>query len=254
MNNIYSPSLYFKKYSKVNSFPTSMRLFCFHYAGGSASNFKKWANKLPEQVEVIAVQLPGRENRIMEKPFNNIQSIICELAVEILPLLDKPYVFFGHSMGALLSYEMSWYLKENFSTSPEKLIISSFRAPHLSPITNNIHDLSVPIFIEKLREMGGTSEEILSNQELMELIIPTIRADFEVCEKYVYKERNKLNCPIVAYGGTEDSRVRLEHLKQWEKHTSKAFKIQMLPGNHFYLKDVEKELLYLISKELLENN
>lgn len=230
----------------------SLRLFCFPYAGGGASIFHTWSASLPAKIEVCPVQLPGRENRILEQPFSHIQALTHALAQALHPYLDMPYAFFGHSMGALLSFELTHYLQNmgGGNAGPEHLFVSAFRAPHLPDPSLPIHHLPEPAFVEELRRLQGTPEEILQNAEFLHLLLPLLRADFTVCETYVCERDTRLKCPITAFGGLQDEEVSCEMLSAWSQHTSQSFKLHYVAGSHFFLQTAQAELLQVIVQDL----
>jgi medium-chain acyl-[acyl-carrier-protein] hydrolase len=231
---------------------SSLRLFCFPYAGGGASIFHTWSASLPAEIEVCPVQLPGRENRILEQPFSRIEALIHPLVQALLPYLDMPYAFFGHSMGALLSFELAHYLQRTGQgePGPAHLFVSAFRAPHLSDPSLPIHHLPESAFIEELRRLEGTPEEVLQNKEFLHLLIPLLRADFTLCETYAYRQDVQLKCPITVFGGLQDVEVSREMLTAWGQHTSQACKQHYFAGSHFFLRAAQQSLLQIIMQDL----
>ncbi|MDB9371991.1 thioesterase II family protein [Nodularia sphaerocarpa] len=225
-----------------------LRLFCFPYAGGGASIFREWYKQLNSEIEICAVQLPGRENRLIEAPFNHLQPLINALSQEILPNLNQPFAFFGHSMGGLICFELARYLQQKHDLKPLHLFISGARAPHIPERKPPIHSLPQPEFIQELRRLNGTPAAVLENRELMEFLSPTLRADFAILETYIYTESAPLSCGITALGGLEDTEVTPEELAAWKQHTSGNFSMEMLPGNHFFLHSHRVQLLELLSK------
>ena len=189
----------------------SLRLFCFPYAGGKAVSFRAWSSGLPTTVEVCPVELPGRGSRLMEVPFTQFEPLISALAQALLPYLDKPFAFFGHSMGALVSFELARLLRQKYGLSPVHLFVSGRGAPQVVPVPDPpIHALPEPAFLEKLRGLNGTPEAVLENAKLMQLLLPMLRADFAVIETYVYVPEPPLNCPITAFSGWQDRKVSFD--------------------------------------------
>lgn len=230
-----------------------LRLFCFPYAGGGTALFRSWPDFLPAQIEVCPVQLPGRESRFRETPFTSLTALLEPLTQALLPYLDKPYAFFGHSMGALLSFELARALRRKYRSSPVHLFVSGFRAPQLPDTHPALHDLPRKEFIQELGRLQGTPEEVLNNADLLELIIPLLRADFSVCETYVYHSEEPLLCPISAFGGLEDHEVAPESLSAWQKQTYLTFKTHFLPGNHFFIQTAQQQLLTLLAEDALSD-
>lgn len=227
-----------------------LRLFCFPYAGGGTSIYRTWSEKLPPTVELCALQLPGRGPRIMERPFTRMTPLVSAVAQSLLPRLDKPFAFFGHSMGALVAFELTRYLRKHKHSLPLQLFISGARAPQLVKRSLPIHTLPKAEFIKKLRRLKGTSLELLEHAELMQLMLPALRADIKICETYVYKKELPLALPISVFGGVQDRQVKVTHLESWQCQTVSAFSLEMLPGNHFFLHASEPLLLPLISHAL----
>ncbi len=227
-----------------------MRLFCFPYAGGGASIFRTWSAALPEDIEVCPIQLPGREERLPEQPFTCLATLAPVLAKAVRPYLDLPCVFFGHSMGALVSFELVRYLRRQDAFEPVRLFVSGYRAPQIPDPAPPIHRLPKAAFVERLRRFNGTPKEVLHNAELMQLMLPLLRADFAVCETYAYSNEKPLTCPISTFGGRQDKEVSQAHLTAWRDQTLSSFKLRMLPGNHFFLQSAREALLQAVSEDL----
>jgi medium-chain acyl-[acyl-carrier-protein] hydrolase len=232
------------------SHPVHLRLFCFPYAGGGASVFRTWAQQAPAGIEVCPVQLPGRENYLQEPPYTRLKPLVQALVPVIVPYLDRPFAFFGHSMGALISFELACRLRQQFDLKPVHLFVSGYRAPQLPRPNCSIHNLPESEFIEELRRLDGSPEDVLQNVELMELLLPVLRADFELCETYTYSQAGPLDCPLTAFGGWQDIIVGYEDLAAWREQTQASFRLQMYPGNHFFLNNTHLPLLRAVSQEL----
>lgn len=226
-----------------------LRLFCFPYAGGGAQIFHPWAERLPPMVEVCLLHLPGRGRRSQEPPFTQMAPLVAAAARALCPYLDRPFAFFGHSMGALVGFELARQLRRECGLEPIHFFASGCFAPEI-PDPNPIHALPEPEFLEALRRLSGTSEELLENAELLQLMLPALRADCEVTETYVYADDAPLSCPITVYGGLQDPLVMRHHLEPWRRQTSASFSLQMLPGNHFFLHTEQWLLLQTISRSL----
>jgi medium-chain acyl-[acyl-carrier-protein] hydrolase len=226
-----------------------LRLFCFPYAGGGASIFRNWAEMLPSTIEVCPVQLPGRENRLLETPFSSISSLIEPLALALVPRLDLPFAFFGHSMGALISFELARYLRgKGYPFAPVHLFVSAHRAPQLPDPDPPAYYLPEAAFLNELRRLNGTPEEILQNPELLRLLLPTLRADFALCETYKYVSDAPLSCPITTFGGLQDYEVSYEMLTAWRQQTSSTFTLRYFAGDHFFLHNEQTALLQALSQ------
>ncbi len=211
-----------------------IRLFCFPYAGGGASIYRLWSRTLPVDVGVYPIQLPGRENRIAETPVSSMKELVYSLSREIIPYLDLPFVFFGHSMGARIAFELAHELRRKWNMRPRLLMVSGSRAPHI-PEPKPLHHLPDDAFIRELRRFSGTPEAVLQSSELMKVFLPILRADFTVGETYVYSEGVPLECPFSAFGGTEDPEANQKEIKAWACHTRGDFTLEMIKGDHFFL-------------------
>lgn len=226
-----------------------MRLFCFPYAGGGPHVFRPWSQILPDFIEVVATQLPGKGRRIAEPPYRRMDHLIEELAEAIKPELDRPFAFFGHSMGSLVAFELTRVLRKAGAPLPLHIIVSGGGAPQHPRDRRVLYDLPHDEFIEELKELNGTPKEVLENEELLELLLPLIRADFEVCDTYEYREEAPLDIPISAYGGLADT-IKPYKIEDWSVHTTKTFRSRMLPGDHFFLDSSRMFLLECIARDL----
>ena len=227
-----------------------LRLFCFPYAGGGALIFRTWSDGLPADVEVCPIQLPGRGTRLMEPLFTQLSPLIQALAQALLPLLDKPFAFFGHSLGALVSFELARQLRRQYGVQPVRLFVSASRAPQLPHRGLPIHTLPEGDFLAELHRLNGTPRAVLEHEELMQIALPVLRADFAVYETYVYSTELPLNCPISTFGGLRDRTVSQSDLEAWHEQTSVAFSLQMFPGDHFFLKTTQPLVLRALWQEL----
>ena len=226
-----------------------LRLFCFSYAGGGASVFRSWADILPSGVEVCCIQLPGHEYRLAEPAYKHLTPLVQTLADVIYPYLDRPFAFFGHSMGALVSFELTRQLRRTHDKHPVRLCLAAYRAPQLPNPNIKIYHLPSEVFKVVLRA-DGIPEKILQNEELMQAMLPTLRADFELCDTYRFTEEPPLECPFSIFGGLEDIRVGATDLEAWRIHSSVASNLSMLPGSHFFLHSAQDLLLTAIAQDL----
>lgn len=228
----------------------TLRLFCFPYAGAGAGIYRSWQGKLPVSAEVVAIQLPGRGSRLNERPLTRIAPMVEAIYRDIHPYLELPCAFFGHSMGALIGFELVRTMARGGDRLPLCLFVSGRQAPHLPVRTAPTFDRPSAEFIQELQRINGTPREILSSPELMELLLPAIRADFEAVETYEYVPGGRIGIPIVACSGIQDSEVPAEEIGQWNLHAGSSFKFHSLPGDHFFVHSSETDLLAVISKEL----
>ena len=212
--------------------------------------FREWSDHLPADIEVCPVQLPGRGTRSMETPFSEIAPLVEALAQALVPLLDKPFALFGHSLGSLVGFELARWLRTRHRTPPVRLFVSAAPAPQVPNRHLPIHKLSERDFLAELRRLNGTPEELIDHKELMDIVLPSLRADFAMYENYRYSSEPALNCPISTYGGLSDTKVQFNDLESWRDQTSVSFSIRMFPGDHFFFKTVGPLLMRVVSKEL----
>jgi len=239
-------------YRRPRSAPR-VRLFCFPYAGGSASIFRTWADGLPEEIEVCPVQPPGREGRIRETPLSHMDELADAMTEGLAAELDRgPHAFFGHSLGSIAAFEVARRRRDAGRGEPLRLFVSAHVAPTVPWRDEPIHDLPNPLFRQRVGELNGTPAEVLEHPELMELVEPLLRADFAVNETYQYRPGEPLSCPVTAVGGIADADVPQQDLEEWRQITSGPFQLRMVQGDHFFLQgDSRRELLHLIARDLL---
>lgn len=229
-----------------------VRLMCLPYAGGSAAAFRGWERLLPPAVELFLVELPGRGMRIREEPLRAVDEIVEHLADAVGAELDAPFALFGHSMGALLAFELARSLRRRGSAGPLALAVSGFAAParHAASDREPLHRLPAASLRETLHRLQGTPREILESRSMMELLLPILRADLQVCETYVYRDEAPLDVPLLAFGGDADPEVPREALEAWALETSDVFRCRLLPGDHFFVRTAAAEILRTLGEEL----
>ncbi|MER5843605.1 MULTISPECIES: thioesterase II family protein [Streptomyces] len=217
--------------------PATM-LFCLPHAGAGASAYRRWPALVGAAAEVVPVQLPGRENRFGEPPATRADEVVDELADRMLERAahHPRMVLFGHSMGALLGYELAHALTAR-GRAPDHLFASAHRAPSLPRGRDDVHRLPREELVAHLMRMEGTQPEVLAHPDLLDLLLPVVRADYALCETYRFTPRPPLSVPITVLGGSGDPGVRPEHLTAWEELTTGPFRSHLLPGGHFYLHD-----------------
>lgn len=228
----------------------AIRLFCFPYAGAGASIYRVWATPLLPHIEICAVQLPGRESRMREPRFTELTPLIDTLLPALLPHLDRPFAFFGHSMGALISYELAHRLRQRSLAGPSHLFVSARQAPSVPPIVPDIHHLPDAEFLAELRRYNGTPEAVLQNTDLMSFFLPILRADLALNAVCNPAPGQPLDCPISAFGGMQDTLVNAKGLAAWRDETSQSFQMRLLPGDHFFLKAQQAAVLEAIAQDL----
>lgn len=230
-----------------------LNLFCFPFAGGAASVFRNWQDSLPEAVEVHAIQLPGRETRMQEGLLENIVPIVNGLIEPIGAMTaERPAVFFGHSMGTLVAFELIRALRKRNASLPLHFFAGGRRSPRLTGRFPDIHDLPHDELIQAMRRYGGTPDAILNDPEMMELLLPIIRADFKVLETYHYAAEAPLDLPLTVYGGSADIRTTKAELRAWSAETTGAFALRMFAGEHFFINTHRAEVIAALRADLQE--
>lgn len=224
-----------------------MRLYCLPYAGGSPSLFREWGRSRPAGITIVPVQLPGRGPRFAEPAATSSDALVASL----LPWIDTagaPFAFFGHSMGALVAFELARALRARRLQAPVALFVSACDAPAVFKVEPKIHGLPDDEFLRRLRRLSGTPQEVLDNREMMDLLLPGLRADFAVCETYEYRPDRPLACPIVAFGGERDTEVTLANLDAWRAESLNRFTLRMFPGDHFFVLQHWHEVLAFVAR------
>jgi medium-chain acyl-[acyl-carrier-protein] hydrolase len=229
-----------------------LKLICFPYAGGSASTFIPWIKMLPDNVELIIIQAPGRGARMGEKVYSDMQDLIGDLIKIIPTILNKPYILFGHSLGSRIAFELMNQLKGITHTLPVHFIASGSRGPHQECMKEPIHDLPPGEFIEELKNLNGTPKVVLENKELMELFLPLLKADFEIADRYHYTGEARFNCPISVLGGEDDVNICLSKLSSWGNFFEADADVHFVPGGHFFI-DSHSILVQQKVNEIIKN-
>jgi medium-chain acyl-[acyl-carrier-protein] hydrolase len=214
--------------------------------------FRHWENNCPPGVEICPVQLPGRGSRLKEPAFNSLPALVQALGPALLPYFDKPFAFFGHSMGASVGFELARLLRENGQPQPLHLFVSGRRASQIPARKAPLYNLPEAELLDGLHRLNGTPKEFMEHPELIQMMLPLLRADFSVAETYVYTPGPPLDCPITAFGGLEDGDVSREDIEGWREHTSNIFKVRMFPGDHFFINTSQQLLLQVLFRELHE--
>jgi medium-chain acyl-[acyl-carrier-protein] hydrolase len=229
----------------------AVRVFCLPYAGGSTSIYREWPQYVPDWMQVCPVELPGRGALFATAPATALIDLVGELSDALRAYEGQPFALFGHSMGALIAYEVARKLELAGTRSLVRLFVSGTRPPFLPRNREPISHLPDFEFIEKLRKLNGTPKEILDHEELMEFLLPMIRNDFRIVEKYGFDQGNLLNTPTVVFAGTEDDEVSIEDAQQWSKLTKSPIKLVKFPGDHFFIypqtRNIIKEITNFLS-------
>jgi medium-chain acyl-[acyl-carrier-protein] hydrolase len=226
------------------------RIFLFPYAGGDPSVFSSWSAQLPDSIESHIIHYPGRGSRYNEAPVRSLIALTSDLTQAIQPLLDKPFTFFGHSLGGLVAFELARRLRQNGLPQPSAIFISACGAPHIPDTQPPIHALPEGEFIESLKRLNGIPNEIINNTEVLKLFISILRADLELIERYEHKTDTPLDVPILAIGGLDDHRISRERLEGWVDHTNVDFRATYFPGDHFFINTARDSVIASIVREI----
>lgn len=247
--NVKTQKWFIEKSSQMDEF----RLFIFHHAGGAATYYMPMFKYFPENFGIYLVQLPGREYRINDKFYVTLNTMIDDLVEVIKPYLDKPFAFFGHSMGAMIAFELTHKLKETYGKIPRHLFLSSMCAPHLEK-KSNYQSISDQQLLSDVFDLGGMNLEASKDKKLMNLILPILRNDLQLCDDYYCCSREPLNIPVTILGGHDDKVVNACDLLEWDKYFKNVFNVCIFKGNHFYFKDDFPLLVTTVMKMLRLRN
>lgn len=243
-----SSNLFWLVKKNVNA---AVKVFCFPYAGGSITLFQQWAKYLHPKAEIIVLQLPGRGEKLDAELYTDMNSLIDDLLPEIIEQLDRPYVFIGYSLGAKIAFELACRLRLIEFPAPLLFIPIASPAPHIGRSDPPIHALPDAEFIERLRGYQGTNGNLLDDPEIMKLLMPGLRADFSILERYKFMEAPRLNSKLGVFGGIADPAVPLVHLQAWTEHFAEVTTCKTYPGGHFFFDQSLTPLLEDIN-DLLE--
>lgn len=228
----------------------AQRLFLFHHAGGGMSYYYEWFKLLPKSIELIVMELPGRGSSFEETRLTEFHQVIERLGDVTRNFQDKPFSFFGHSMGALLAFGLTGWLMDKGYKHPDYLFASGCKSPdaiRLHPFEKR-SQMAKPEIMAALRALGGLPKEIEENDDLLEIFLPIIRDDFAICESFVDQPHAIINVPIISCSGTHD--LDTEMVASWENSTSKNFEMFRFEGDHFYLKNFKDKLIEIVVRKL----
>lgn len=226
------------------------RLFCFPYAGGSASAFLPWEDLVPAEVELVAVQPPGRANRLDEGLLTSVVEMADQLARAIQPLLDRPYLTYGHSMGSAVSFELLHILKASGLPLPQRYFGAARQAPHMPRRIAPFYDYPLEEFKAGLKRFGGTPDVVLQNAELMEMLVPMLRTEIRAAYAWQREPAAKLECDVSVFGGARDEIVLLEELPGWQEHFVKQMDFRLFEGSHFFLEENKEQVVGAICESI----
>lgn len=226
-----------------------VRLVCLPHAGGSATFWFPLSAALAPDADVLAVQYPGRQERRLEPPLTDLHDLADRVAAALHPLLDRPYALLGHSMGALLGYEVARRLRRSGRPAPLELYASGRRAPHINR-AEDVHLRDDAGVVAELRSMSGTDSGLLGDDELLRLVLPAVRADYQAVETYRYRPGRPLDCPITVLTGDSDPHVPRQEAVAWSVHTTAAHQVRGYPGGHFFLTGRFAEIAALLRGRL----
>jgi medium-chain acyl-[acyl-carrier-protein] hydrolase len=222
------------------------RLFCFPYAGAGPGIFRTWFGRLPGDVDLIAVRMPGRESRFAEAPYTDWANLIDDAAAALRPLLDLPFLLFGHSFGGMLAYEIARTLQTSGAPLPEALIVSGCRCPHVRPRAVAPYDSPSERLWQWVSNMDGTPAAVLEDKEIRTLIEPALRADLKLA--YTWSSGSRVvDVPIVTFGGVHDRIVLRGEIEGWRNYTVRPYRHVEFPGGHFFVHTVEPEVVATIA-------
>jgi medium-chain acyl-[acyl-carrier-protein] hydrolase len=244
-----SDMLWFEQLSRTKL--PSLRLFCFPYAGGSAELYRSWQRWFPPEIDICLVHLPGRGRRISEQAFTRAMALVNEIANRMVEHINVPYALYGHSMGALISFELARELCRRGNPGPRHVFVSGRSAPHWPRTQMATFQLSDDEFKAELSRLNGTPRDVLASPELMELFISLLRADFEIVETYEFHPTERLSCPITVYGGLHDEHVPIESCRAWQEQTSAVCKIRMVDGDHFFIRTPRTDFVAAFRADIL---
>lgn len=229
--------------------PARLRVVCFPWCGAGASVYRHLAERLPPDLEVLAVQLPAREDRYVETPLRRMEAVVAQVLGELASFGDAPLVLFGHSMGAVVAHEVAHALRARLGREPELLVVSGHGAPTQRRLDSALwHDASEEQLLRNLGTLGGTPQALLADPAMMRMLLPAVRADYEVLESHVCPPRAPLRCPVVACCGRQDTAVTAEGVTAWRELTRGPFVEHWFDGGHFHLRDDARPLAEALSR------
>lgn len=227
------------------------RLFCFPRAGGGASSFRNWPEACPPDMEAILIQPPGRESRLREEPLQSMQPLASAIADALLPHLNLPFAFFGHSLGARVAFETACELRRRGLPSPVHIYVAASAAPSVPWPHPLLHELPTDDLLREVqRRYGGVPQVVVADPDLRALLVPALRADLAIIETYRCTEQAPLTTPITCFCGTDDGMTAESDAREWSRHTSAAFRFEVFSGDHFFPTTARQPILHIIAADL----
>jgi surfactin synthase thioesterase subunit len=226
-----------------------LHLFCFPYGGAGASGYRAWAPFLPPGVVIVPVNFPGRESRFREAPLTRLDPLLADL-MATPGLTSGPCAFFGHSLGALVAFELARELRRQGKPAPVLLAVSAYPAPQVHRDRPHVAHLPHDDFVATLREHFDVSAAILNDPILAEMALPVLRADLAIVESYAYRPEAPLEIPLLAFGGLSDPEASEEQIRAWQAQSTRPVRVRMLPGGHFFVNEQRQAILDEITQAL----
>ncbi len=230
----------------------AMRLFFFPFAGGNANSFLPWQELFGPRLELRIAQLPGRGVRLFDPPLADMDELVARLTRAVTGLADRPFAFFGHSLGALVAFEVARQLRRTGRPEPISLWVSGAESPRNRLVRRELHRLPDTELVAALADYNGTPAELLQDQELMQLVLPGLRADFALHERYVYRPEPPLDLPIHMLLSDDDPYVEHDRAADWSLETSRPVRQHVFPGDHFFLDAHRRAIATLLADTAAE--
>jgi surfactin synthase thioesterase subunit len=228
----------------------SPALVCFPHAGGSATYFAPLSTMLQSAVQVLAVQYPGRQDRLHHPCLSTIDDLADAAFAALEPAMRQPIALFGHSMGAMIAFEVATRMRQRLGTAPMVLFVSGRRAPSTRRDEESIHLRDDKGLVAELKGLSGTDTRVLDDPDVLRMVLPSMRADYTAVETYCYQPGPKLDCPIVGMTGDTDPKADVDEVRAWQDHTSGRFELHTFTGGHFYLADHKRAVADVIVQRL----